>query len=742
MSHRIWRAGLTVLVAAAALAVVLSLVHSPAATALPQAIPSPVAPDHTDVISAAMAYLATEQAADGGYGDMFTTIRVVLGTAAVSYPADTFETGTGTTPVDYLATNAITYTQNMTGDVNPGRAGSLLAAAVSAGADPTSFGGMDLVTELEATYSAATGAYSNTAYAASPLNQWWAIIGLAGAQAPVPLTATTYLADQQRADGGWAWGAAAVSSDPDSTAFALQALLASGHVAPWDAAVQDGLQYLADTQDDGGGWEVFGAISADTTAAAVQAFAAAGYTPVTHILLSTDGLTPHDALLALQNPDGSFAGFSAALSTADALMGLAEAPLPILGTVGRADLALSWIESRLLPDNSWPSAFGGRAGGTIDIVLSYAAAGYSPTTVHASGTTTSPLDYLAGEAAAYAVTPDAAGKLLAGVSASGLDVASFGGLNLVDTVNDTYSPTLSAFGVPTNTWHQSWAIIGLVGAGESLPAGVTDTLKGLQQSDGGWKFDLNPAPWNATGADSTGLAMQALIAAGVQPSDPAIVSATNYLKSSQTADGGWGFFGSLSANSTAYAIQGLAAAGEDVRNETWCQATACPITALESLQKPDGPFRTGWADDDFATQQAVPGLWAAPFPIPSAGLVAWAPVFTGYDPDRLFLRVEPDAAWGNSINVVLPFGSDLDRDGTVTVDYRVAGAADWITGTTVNRGAGVFTATIPVTDVTTYELEVTVADPDGVAFTTTVGAPPPFALELTPYRLFLPVILN
>lgn len=742
MNHKLYRTGAAIAIAASMLIGMLALLYTPGAAAPAAKAAVSVSPDHTEIISKAMAYLATQQAADGGFGDEFSTIRAVLGTAAVHYPV--LETITGTTPLDYLAARAVTYTHAMTGTgpLNPGRAGALLAAVVAANGDPTSFGGMDLVQELSDSYNPATGAFSTTATVASPLTQWWSIIGMAAAPKKVPVSATNYLADMQRADGGWAWGTTAPSSDPDSTAFALLALLASGNVDPQDTMVLNGLQYLADIQHSSGGWDMWGAVSADTTAAAIQAYTAAGYTPVTHMLRNSAGKTPHDALIALQQTDGSFAGYSPIISTADALMGLAEAPLPIFGYAGRANLALSWMQTQLLPNNAWPSDYGGSStGGTIDVVLAYASAGYSPTTVHASGTTTSPLDYLASQATAYATGPDSAGKLVAAVAASGLDPEAFGGVNLIEKLTtDYYSTTLSAFGAPTNTWHQALGILGLTGAGETLPAGVTDTLKGLQQPDGGWKYDLSPSPWNTTSVDNTALAMQALIAAGVNPSDTAIVSATAYLKANQSAEGGWAGWSGLSANTTAFAIQALAAAGEDLTGNAWCDGTACPLTALASLQKQDGPFVSGMTDNYYATQQAVPGLLAVPFPVTNGALIGFVPVNTGFDPDQLFVSGDPEIVWGNSMTVTLSFGSDLDQDGVAALDYRVRGDVDWITGTTVQRENGLFYATIPVTKKVDYEVQINLTDIDDIVYGTQSSQT--LTLTASINFVYLPLILK
>ncbi len=132
--------------------------------------------------------------------------------------------------LDYLATQAITYTHDTTGTLFPGRAGILLAAISLSGEDPSAFGGMDLAGELEASFHADSGAYSTTAKQdissgeASDLNQAWAILGLSLAGHTLPDAAIQYLIQSQASDGSWGAG------DPDTTALAVTALLASRKV--------------------------------------------------------------------------------------------------------------------------------------------------------------------------------------------------------------------------------------------------------------------------------------------------------------------------------------------------------------------------------------------------------------------------------------------------------------------------------------------------------------------------------
>src|SRR5205814_4908721 len=101
----------------------------------------------------------------------------------------------------------------------------------------------NLVAELQATYSAQTGAYATSASegfssgAASTINQLWSILGLAAAQQPIPTAATDFLISLQERDGGWGFGS---GGDVDTTALVVQALIASGNVGPDSARVQQG----------------------------------------------------------------------------------------------------------------------------------------------------------------------------------------------------------------------------------------------------------------------------------------------------------------------------------------------------------------------------------------------------------------------------------------------------------------------------------------------------------------------
>jgi hypothetical protein len=664
----------------------------------------------------------------------------VLALVATGRPASWMAHPTsGKTMVDFLAVNGVTYTHEVTGTISaylkPAEAGLLLAAISAANEDPTSFGGMDLIAQLSDTCNPATGAYSTAYQAANDLNQAWAILGLAAAGQSVPVTATGYLEGLQAADGTWA---ACGMSDPDTTGLAVVALIGSGNVQPTDPSIQKALDYFRGSQLPSGGWRPSwdtDPANANTTGWAIQALVATGYTPATESWAASPN--PHDALVSLQQADGRIGGaWANAHSTLEALFGLTEQPLYFLGREHRALRALTWMNAQQNADGSWSGWAGPDPGATCDAVLAYASAGYDPGTVMAAGSVTSAMDYLSSTASVFA-NKDAAstGKLALAVEAAGGDAHSFGGIDIVHVLTDTwYSPTLSAFGVPTNTYDQAFAILGLAAAGETIPVSATQTLTGLQQVDGGWKYDLGPySP--VSDPDSTGLALQALVAAGVDTDDPSIVAGVQYLENQQNAFGSWSSWGSPSPNSTAYAMQGLLAAGEDLESAAWLKDGHSPYDALAAMQKVDGPFALGGFDNGLATWQAVPALLGQAYPLTGGGLTAYQGVNRGPDPDRI-VSVAPRASLGSSVDLLVPFGSDLDQDAAVTLTWRLDGGA-WQT-TTLQRADGYFTATIPTHDPGVYDLRATFSDADGVQGESVVSA----TGALTIHRSLLPLVFR
>jgi hypothetical protein len=294
-------------------------------------------PPSSQVIENGLAYLQTQQAADGGIlgfsgtsSDPDTTARNALAFVSAGKPVNELLSIDGNSMLDYLAAQAISFTHDITGTLFPSRAGLLLSAVSLLGDNPSNFGGMDLVGELEESFQPETGAYSTTAKQdftsgqASDLNQAWVLLGLSLANENVPDEASQYMIHSQAADGSWGFG------DPDTTALAVAALLTSEKVNGQDQVIQKALQFFHDTQLDNGGWKPSwdtDLLNADSTGWILQALISAGEDPSGESWM-VEQADPVQALLGLQKSDGSIGGtYANSYSTAEAIIGLSGVPL-------------------------------------------------------------------------------------------------------------------------------------------------------------------------------------------------------------------------------------------------------------------------------------------------------------------------------------------------------------------------------------------------------------------------------
>ncbi len=278
--------------------------------------------------------------------------------------------------------------------------------------------------------------------------------------------------------------------------------------------------------------------------------------------------------------------------------------------------ALSWMQSQQQPDGSFPG-FG--PGDTADAVMAIVASG-----TRFDAYDVSPIDYLKGEAAAYAASGvGGAAKLTLAAIAAGEDPTTFGGVNLLAELGKAYDPQTGQYG--SDVYGHALALLAIRAAGATPPDAAVARLIDLQLEDGGWSFDGTAE----TGSDTntTSMALQAL--AGLPDAADASAAAIAYLKGQQNDDGGFPYsqssqFGNDSdANSTASALLALAAVGEDPEAEEWAPDGNTPIDALISLQNSSGAFRyqAAQADDNpLATYAAALGLSGAALPIRTASV--------------------------------------------------------------------------------------------------------------------------
>lgn len=344
-----------------------------------------------------------------------------------------------------------------------------------------------------------------------------------------------------------------------------------------------------------------------------------------------------------------------------------------------AHAGLQWLQQFQNTNGSYGSGQG-NAGMTIDTILAQRALGGDPADFkHSSGA--SLLDALRTLAPMYAATNAASsGKLMLGLAAADQDPRNFQGLNLVISTTTTLDSSTGAFGV--STWDQAYAILGLRSARAAVPNNAITWLKNAANADGGWAYTLG----DDSDIDSTGLALQALVSAGVPISDTAIISAVHFLDASQNSDGGWGYFATSNSNSnsTALAIQGLIAAGENPKDTRWQPSATTPISYLLSLQTTAGAFTYGGVANSYATQQIIPALAGQNLPFESRAVAQRLGL------DYIASQQQNDGSFagfgvGSSIDAILAIaaaGSDPQsfvKGGKTPLDYLSTKAAEYAT---------------------------------------------------------------
>jgi prenyltransferase beta subunit/uncharacterized membrane protein len=263
--------------------------------------------------------------------------------------------------------------------------------------------------------------------------------------------------------------------------------------------------------------------------------------------------------------------------------------------------------------------FGGARGqGSSELYTAWtamglAAAGRNPVSVRRSGH--SALDSLRAQVGTLQGLGDAERTILA-ARACGASAYSFAGRNLVAEVLRSRDSD-DSFDHQVNL--TAFAIFALRAVGHSpgFPAirEAAGWIERQQNSDGGFSFGAHGSP---SDVDDTGAALQALADAGAHDAH-ILAAAAAYLIRSQGLDGGFPqqHGGESNAQSTAWAIQGLIAAGYNpgaVRR----RGSRTPIGYLESLRAPDGSIRysrTGAQTPVWVTAEALIALSGRTFPV-------------------------------------------------------------------------------------------------------------------------------
>ena len=297
-------------------------------------------PGAASSLNRALDYLKGRQQSDGGFAEPGggsseqLTSWVVCAVAACGQDAATWRKS-GKTPLDYLARRAGN-TSKLT-DLEKD-----CLAVSSAGANPRSFGGRDLVAAIKSRMGA-------DGHIGDLVNEHcWGLIALAAAGEQGLDSSRAWLEARQNIDGGFGY-ATDSGSDPDDTGAALQALVASGDNGRSNSVVR-ALSYLQFCQAPDGGfsWQTDGS-NVGSTAWCVQGLCAAGDDPASD-KWKRSGKTPLDFLSKMQQGDGHYkytnsADSNPAWMTAEAIPAVLKKAFPI-----KAETAP--VKARTTPTNT------------------------------------------------------------------------------------------------------------------------------------------------------------------------------------------------------------------------------------------------------------------------------------------------------------------------------------------------------------------------------------------------------
>lgn len=295
-------------------------------------------------------------------------------------------------------------------------------------------------------------------------------------------------------------------------------------------------------------------------------------------------------------------GIAALLLVALALGALAPPPAG-----ASVDQAAQWLRSAQNSDGGFGSAPGEDSGAemTAWAMLGLVAAGDHPLDVARLGRT--PVDFLRGHTGELRSPGDLARTIVA-LEGAGVDPRRFGGVNLVSQLLAKRRDNGSYEGWPGST---AFGVIALRAAGAtgSLEQSLS-WLQKAQNDDGGW----GDVPGSPSTADGTGAVMQAL-----SSGSKAVQRGLSYLREAQRKGGGFPLGGNSAVNSqsTAWAIQGILAAGGDPASFRRGGSSAPDYLAAQ--QASDGHYRYSKSSDQtpvWVTGQVLVAAAGKSLPIP------------------------------------------------------------------------------------------------------------------------------
>jgi Prenyltransferase and squalene oxidase repeat len=285
---------------------------------------------------------------------------------------------------------------------------------------------------------------------------------------------------------------------------------------------------------------------------------------------------------------------------------------------GGPGAGVAWLRAAQNDDGGFGFAPGEDSSPAITgwAVLGLEAAGINPLDLDHGDAT--PISYLAGNVAEITTTGDIERTILV-LRGAGLDPRNFQGHDLVRRLLARRGKDGSWGGQVNQT---AFGILALRAAGATSGNSRSAAwLRAHQNSDGGWGF----AAGASSDADTTGAVLQGLAVSG---SGAGLRRGVSYLRGVQRPGGGFPLAGGVvNAQSTAYAAQGLVAAG--VSPSSVREAGRSALDYLASVQTRDGHYRYSASSDQtpvWVTGQALLAAKGAAFPLaPVSREVAAAP---------------------------------------------------------------------------------------------------------------------
>jgi len=314
-------------------------------------------------------------------------------------------------------------------------------------------------------------------------------------------------------------------------------------------------------------------------------------------------------------PVGPAAALLASLAISLTLLGTGPHPPDAQAAASAQTKAIGYLASAQNADGG-VGGERGRASNQLHTswaVLGLVAAGRNPNRVRRNGR--SPVDYIVRGIGSVHGIGDVERTILA-LSAAGRSPRSAGGRDLVRELIRARRRDGSFAGLVNQT---AFAILALRAAGrprdDATIQAATRWLLPQHNRDGGFNF---AGKGGRSGIDDTAAALQALVAAGKR-SSATVRAAATFLARQQNPDGGMALTPGQDSNaqSTAWAIQGLVAAGRDPERARRGGASS-PLAYLRSLQNADGSVRysrTGRQTPVWVTAQALTGLARKPLPL-------------------------------------------------------------------------------------------------------------------------------